>query len=815
MTLTRNNHYVPQWHQRGFLLPDHDKLNYLDLNPDEIFLPNGDPVLLPDGQIKKHIGLRTLSPKKCFYQKDLYSTFFIGFINDDVEKYLFGDIDTKGAKAVTAYINGDAAEMHHSFQMFFEYMDMQKLRTPKGLSWLNDHYQNLNQTQLMIEMQSVRNMNCTMWTEGVREIVSAKNSEVKFITTDHPITVFNKACPPSSTICQFPNDPRVAQLGSQTIYPLNQNHCMILTNYEYAQNPHGLNPLKNRTNARNFGNSLVRTDAFIRSRDLDADEVMRINLILKSRATRYIAAAREEWLYPEKQINYDWSAIGDVLLPPKNELFGFGGEMYVGYEDGSTHYQDAFGRTSKDPDYLKKTVKDVGRNDYCGCGSGKKFKKCCYGKDAADRSTWEVLSIRERNLEFCNAVKGILGLDQGKTWDDVRRDLSSKQVKLIHQAYNCMWPIDTRLEPLLPKPDEKVSRAVYSGLIDPRAICQYATGLTPYFDELIIINPFINPESVNKDFRPTENPSQYRLDTLKNVLLLLTLEPFIDMGFINLIPDPFTFNPDLRKQLMDMARNRVSGDIIVDAARDQYEYLHKVDFERGLYGLPRESQKKMYLRTSPEISEEDIESVLDLMKERRQKDPLALLNDTALTEEGGQMTMFHLTPNHECSLFLCQLTGAIFVTDSKARLLELESASRDLDCTQWQEVSTFFENLEFPINSSPNHCFGINFAKKHVDAKTAIHAISIAVQAKKNETIPVLKQKLKKASEKCFTEIQGPLGIQGHDLGEPSEFSRQCKFKCIIPNDGFQINNVQRILLSYGSVRHTRTVPMAIFVEAP
>ena len=28
-------------------------------------------------------------------------------------------------------------------------------------------------------------------------------------------------------------------------------------------------------------------------------------------------------------------------------------------------------------------AKQVGRNDYCPCGSGKKYKNCCWGKDQA------------------------------------------------------------------------------------------------------------------------------------------------------------------------------------------------------------------------------------------------------------------------------------------------------------------------------------------------------------------------------------------------------------------------------------------------
>ena len=62
-------------------------------------------------------------------------------------------------------------------------------------------------------MQKIRQLHCTMWAETVKEIVSAKNSEVKFIISDHPVTVYNSACPPESIECKYPNDPRIEMQG--------------------------------------------------------------------------------------------------------------------------------------------------------------------------------------------------------------------------------------------------------------------------------------------------------------------------------------------------------------------------------------------------------------------------------------------------------------------------------------------------------------------------------------------------------------------------------------------------------------------------
>jgi len=48
----------------------------------------------------------------------------------------------------------------------------------------------------MLEMQHLRQMHCTMWLEAVREIISAEDSEIKFIISDHGVTSYHPDCPP-------------------------------------------------------------------------------------------------------------------------------------------------------------------------------------------------------------------------------------------------------------------------------------------------------------------------------------------------------------------------------------------------------------------------------------------------------------------------------------------------------------------------------------------------------------------------------------------------------------------------------------------
>lgn len=214
--------------------------------------------------------------------------------------------------------------------------------------------------------------------------------------------------------------------ASQTIFPLDRDHCLILTNLEYAQD-HEAPPLDKRTFPRNFRTSMVRTDAFARLRRLDAGEVRQINRVIKARARRHIAAGCEKWLDPELGDNAPWSELRGVLLPPERALFGFGGEMYAKFQDGSVHYQDSFGRTEKESDFLKKEVVEtgLGPGDACGRGSGMSFKSCCRPLPAKLRPSWSERGIRERNMMLYRGVTKILGLDQGRAWLDIRRSISA------------------------------------------------------------------------------------------------------------------------------------------------------------------------------------------------------------------------------------------------------------------------------------------------------------------------------------------------------------------------------------------------------
>jgi hypothetical protein len=79
---------------------------------------------------------------------------------------------------------------------------------------------------------------------------------------------------------------------------------------------------------------------------LSDTEVCEINYIIKTRARRYVAAARKEWLYPERHIPTEfWDKLDDgYLLMPDPRSVTFSTEIIIGYKDNRSDAFDEYGR---------------------------------------------------------------------------------------------------------------------------------------------------------------------------------------------------------------------------------------------------------------------------------------------------------------------------------------------------------------------------------------------------------------------------------------------------------------------------------------
>jgi len=728
-------------------------------------------------------------------------------VNDEIERRLFGDIDARGSQAVRAFAEADNGKWHKHFQNLFEYIDIQKIRTPKGLDWLRSQYPALNQNDLMMEMQGIQMMHCTIWSEGVREIVSAENADIKFIVSDHPVTIYNHGAPPHAEECAYPNDPAITKKASQTIFSLNRNFCLILTNLEYARDSK-VHPLEKRTFARNYRKSMVRTDAFFRERKLTASEVAGINLIIKERARRYVAAGNKEWLYPEKVVSKRWADLKSSLLPPEKALWHFGGELFAKFEDGRVHYQDEFGRTEKPRKYLLKaaSAKPLKAWQTCGCGSGRQYRSCCQTKPPELRPAWGELSIRERNLRLHTGIINVLKIDNDADWVEIRRNLDDEQITKIYRIYEALWPLETNLLQLLPKPDG-MPRAIYTGSIHPNMIRNIALGLPLYFGELIVQHPFLHPGTLKKEFSPLENPRRYRQEFLHSIVFFLTIAPLVEIGLVNLVPDPSNFDEHLREQIFYMARSRAQG-MKIDPRDDPYlEQLMREDFQRGLMALPSDALRAQLKRATPDISDEMLENVLIYIERRKEQDPLAVLqNDTfADGKKGGVFNLMKLAPNFEMTMYLAQATGSSIVTDSTFRWREISRAAR-LDRVLG-ELATAIESETFLFPQNTNDVLDIAFKNTLSEYPLTMAAISnylsnVGRLGRKPNREAQLVSRFRKSHSAAQAKVR-----------KAKVLKKSARISCVFPSHGIQDNTINRLLLMSSSERHSQSVPMAFFVQ--
>ena len=202
-----HNHYVPEWYQRRFLPSGGGKFYYLDLNPETV--RNGAHSYTRRAMLR-------WGPPKCFAQEDLYSTFWGPDKNVDIEKFYFGKIDVDGRSAVEFFGDFDIKSgLHESFEALVRFMSVQKLRTPKGLRAFSEMVRIRDRNELLLELQSYANMHCATWTDAVWQIADASQSTTKFLVTDHPVTVYNRACFPGARIYAEYRDPISVRSGAR------------------------------------------------------------------------------------------------------------------------------------------------------------------------------------------------------------------------------------------------------------------------------------------------------------------------------------------------------------------------------------------------------------------------------------------------------------------------------------------------------------------------------------------------------------------------------------------------------------------------
>ena len=187
-----------------------------------------------------------------------------------------------------------------------------------------------------------------------------------------------------------------------------------------------------------------------------------------------------------------------------------------------------------------------------------------------------------------------------RDWLTIRREITDEKIRDVYGLYDALWPRDTNLLALLPKLTGR-ARALYTGVLHPSTVANYALGASLYFDETLIQDPFTHPRTVKKEFSPLDNPASYRQEFVKSVVFFTAVVPLVELGIGPPFPDPANFDLHLRDQAYQMAQARSRKvDISVEDEPGILE-LMKEDSKRAMLAMPREAWASTGRRQSPEM----------------------------------------------------------------------------------------------------------------------------------------------------------------------------------------------------------------------
>ena len=173
--------------------------------------------------------LHNWGPDRIFAEDDLYTTRWGDIGNTEIENFFFGRLDNEGQNGVKYFCDFQHPHVDETaFKQFMTYMSVQKLRTPKGLATFAAEAKSEDRNATLSLLQKLQNLYCAIWTECIWQLADARNSPTKLIISDHPVTVYNRECPPLSKWCLGNNDPDIRLHATHTYFPLSLERVLIL-----------------------------------------------------------------------------------------------------------------------------------------------------------------------------------------------------------------------------------------------------------------------------------------------------------------------------------------------------------------------------------------------------------------------------------------------------------------------------------------------------------------------------------------------------------------------------------------------------------
>lgn len=342
----------------------------------------------------------------------------------------------------------------------------------------------------------------------------------------------------------------------------------------------------------------------------------------------------------------------------------------------------------------------------CPCGSRRRFASCCDFDRVRDQLPTALVRdnapLKERNELLLEGIDDLIG--KRTRLDEIKDHMSADLVRRIYKLVASVFPYGTELEHVLPPATDGL-RSLYIGFTHPLNMPSQVTRYALYTDEIVLVNPLLNPTSMAPRANPILDPAPFRDNTLKSIVALKLLREWIDSGLIRLVPDPCDFDYQLRKKTWALAEKRVNETGITEDDLRSAASEAEEDVQRYIYGMPDDLLYDRLRMLFPGKTAAEIDEILKERARMRDEDPLALPNPETI---GAQYSITRGV-NLELGSFIAQATGAYPYTDNKLVWSDIMAALKSFpeDAETWSPVTKAFQQFEFRFLNNVNPRFAL------------------------------------------------------------------------------------------------------------
>lgn len=349
-----------------------------------------------------------------------------------------------------------------------------------------------------------------------------------------------------------------------------------------------------------------------------------------------------------------------------------------------------------------------GRNVQCPCGSGKKYKHCCWndvdwphvanrGMTAAIRH----LSARGKNMLFLNRLGSILQLDrlEGQAPDALKRAFSPSAVRQIYEAVAEIWPTHDDLERVLRR-EAAVTSGLYVGNYEPELISQAVTRHTLYSESLLLVDPFTHPRKVRDEYSPILHSEKYRPTALRCALFWLQMAEWIDAGIVRIIRTPGDLDPRIEHESNDIQTRRFNtypelASLIKKSADEEFNASNPLLESLVLLHQSDEELRGSYVERFPGSKPADVDAFISHIHERRRRNPHYMEPMVGADGKVSQLFVSTSGASYDMAKRIASLTNSHLITDlpSRWKEVELDRAEAGIDAGNWSAFAKAFQNV--------------------------------------------------------------------------------------------------------------------------